>query len=330
MKTAFAVAVFVLAGCAAPKNAANDPIGSGSSPDLSSDDGTGGNGGDGDMAVAGGGAGGGGGGGSAGVGGGGGGGAGGGGGGGAPIPDMATPLDLATPIGPDMAQPICTLNVPTSTCGIFPQCGCTAQNCNVEDTTTGKAQCAAAGTTPDWNNCSGNGDSSAPTAAAASTASARRSAAPAADCPGELSRLLPGRQLDEHDHSGHEGVLELLRSDEPAERDRRLHGVRSERRLQLPVPIAFRIASVRRRRRARKARAARPAAPPTRPSARRASAASASAPSSSSASASAPSVARATARAARRAARSARSSTQAARKSAAAASVRLNLAAGGL
>ena len=109
---------------------------------------------------------------------------GGGGGGGAPIPDMATPLDMATPIGPDMAQPICTLNVPTSTCGIFPQCGCTAQNCNVEDTTTGKAQCAAAGTTPDWNNCSGNGDSQCTIGRSCVDGVCSPFCSTAADCPG--------------------------------------------------------------------------------------------------------------------------------------------------
>ena len=147
MKIAFAVAVFVVAGCAAPRNASNDPIG-GSSPDMSSD-GSGGNGGDVDMATGGGGVGGGGGGGSA----------GGGGGGGGVVQDLAMPADLAMAPGPDMAQPVCVLNVPTSTCGIFPQCGCTGgKNCNVEDTTSGQASCAAAGTTPDWNSCTSNGD----------------------------------------------------------------------------------------------------------------------------------------------------------------------------
>jgi hypothetical protein len=69
-------------------------------------------------------------------------------------------MDMAQPLPPpDMA--VCSpLNVPTSTCAIFPQCGCTGgKNCNVEDTTSGQASCAAAGTTPDWNNCSGNCDS---------------------------------------------------------------------------------------------------------------------------------------------------------------------------
>ena len=154
MKIAFAVAALFVAGCASPQNATNGgPFGS--SPDLS-DPGTGGNGGDGDMALPGGGSGGGGGGGVG----------GGGGGGGGAQQDMATPPDMAMApdmaMPPDMAQapPMCPLNVPTSTCGIWPQCGCSGAkpNCNVEDNTTGKADCAAAGTTPDWNNCSGNGD----------------------------------------------------------------------------------------------------------------------------------------------------------------------------
>ncbi|HEX9105198.1 MAG TPA: hypothetical protein VF997_23470, partial [Polyangia bacterium] len=157
MKTAFAVVALVAVGCASPKNATNDPIGS-SSPDLAGGDGTGGNG-DQDLAMPGGGGGGGvGGGGGAGAGGGGGGGAGGGGGG--AQQDLSMPADMATP--PDMAQPVCSpvLNVPASTCGIFPQCGCSGAtaNCNVEDDTTFKAACAAAGTTADWNNCTGNGD----------------------------------------------------------------------------------------------------------------------------------------------------------------------------
>ena len=149
MKTAIAVVALVVAGCASPKNAAMDPIGS-SSPDLAGD-GTGGNGGDVDMAMGGGGTGGVGGGGSA--------GAGGGGGGGAQQ-DLAMPVDMATPA--DLAMPACTpvLNVPASTCGIFPQCGCSGAtpNCNVEDDNTFQASCAAAGTTPDWNNCTQNGD----------------------------------------------------------------------------------------------------------------------------------------------------------------------------
>jgi hypothetical protein len=139
--------VLVVAGCASPKNATNDPIGS-SSPDLATGDGSGGNGPDADMSL--------------GAGGGGGGGAGGGGGGGgAAVPDLAmAPVpDMAMASVPDMAMPICALNVPTSACGIFPQCGCTGgMNCNVEDTTSGQAQCAAAGSTGDWNNCSDKGD----------------------------------------------------------------------------------------------------------------------------------------------------------------------------
>ena len=155
MKIAFAFVALVVAGCAAPQNAANGPPGS--SPDLS-DDGTGGNGGD-DLAMSNGGGGGGGGGGTGGVGG------GGGGGGGATQdlampPDLAMPADMAMPPQADMALPACVLNVPTSTCGIWPQCGCSGAtpNCNVEDDTTGKASCAAAGTVPDWNTCTGNGD----------------------------------------------------------------------------------------------------------------------------------------------------------------------------
>jgi hypothetical protein len=148
--------VAFVVGCASPENATNDPIGN-SSPDLSSD-GTGGNG-VGDMAGGGGGTGGvGGGGGNAGAG-------GGGGGGGVATQDMAMAPDLAMPA--DMAKPadmvvvpMCTLNVPASTCGIWPQCGCTGtQNCNVENTTTFAASCAPSGTTGDYNNCTGNGDS---------------------------------------------------------------------------------------------------------------------------------------------------------------------------
>ncbi len=106
------------------------------------------------MAIAGGGGGGGGGGGV---------GGGGGGGGGGVTQDMAMapPADMAMAPPADMAMAACTpLNVPTSLCAIFPQCGCAGgQNCNVEDTTTGKAQCAPVGTTGDYNNCTGNGDS---------------------------------------------------------------------------------------------------------------------------------------------------------------------------
>jgi hypothetical protein len=168
VKTAFAVVALVVAGCASPQNAVNDP--SGSQPDLAGD-GTGGNGGNVDMAMPGGGGNGGGGGGGgmagsgggggggAGGGGGGGGGAGGGGGGGGVMQDLAMPVDMAQP-PVDMAQPMCALNVPASTCGIWPQCGCSGAtpNCNVEDDTTFKASCAAVGVTPDWNNCSNNGD----------------------------------------------------------------------------------------------------------------------------------------------------------------------------
>jgi hypothetical protein len=69
------------------------------------------------------------------------------------------PADMAMAAQADMAQAACVLNVPTSTCGIFPQCGCTGtQNCNVEDDTTGKASCAASGSVGDWNGCTGNGD----------------------------------------------------------------------------------------------------------------------------------------------------------------------------
>jgi hypothetical protein len=160
VKTVFAVVVVAIAGCASPQNATNDPLGGGS-PDLAGD-GTGGNGSP-DLAMGGGGGGGGGaggGGGGAGAGGGGGGGAGGGGGGGA-VQDLAMPADMSMPVSTDMAM-ACTpvLNVPSSTCGIFPQCGCTGtQNCNVENTTTGQASCAPSGATGDYNNCSGNGDS---------------------------------------------------------------------------------------------------------------------------------------------------------------------------
>ena len=65
------------------------------------------------------------------------------------------------PLPPDMAQPLCSpvLTVPASTCGVYPQCGCSAStSCDIEDDTSGKASCVAVGTTPDWNNCSGNGE----------------------------------------------------------------------------------------------------------------------------------------------------------------------------
>jgi hypothetical protein len=70
-----------------------------------------------------------------------------------PPPDMARP-----PAPPDMA---CKPTIVGSACNIYPQCGCApGQNCNVENTTTGASQCAAAGTTPNWNACdpNGNGD----------------------------------------------------------------------------------------------------------------------------------------------------------------------------
>jgi hypothetical protein len=70
-----------------------------------------------------------------------------------PPPDMATPRDLATP--PDMTE--CKHNTTTSTCGLFPQCGCAAgQMCNVQDG-TGKALCEVAGTTPPFGTCTGTG-----------------------------------------------------------------------------------------------------------------------------------------------------------------------------
>jgi hypothetical protein len=155
VKIAFAVVVFVVAGCASPQNATKDPLGGGS-PDLA-DDGTGGNGSP-DLAMAGSG---GGGGGGAGGGGGGAGAGGGGGGGGGAIQDLAMPADMTLPPVTDMAMACMpVLNVPASTCGIFPQCGCTGtQNCNIEDDTTFKASCAPSGSTPDWNNCTNNGDS---------------------------------------------------------------------------------------------------------------------------------------------------------------------------
>jgi hypothetical protein len=146
--------ILVAAGCASPESAAKSLPGS--SHDMAG--GTGGNGGD-DMA------------GGGGSGGGGGGGQGGGGGGGSGTVDMATAVrdmampvvvDMAMPVVPDLSMPACVpvLNVPSSTCGIFPQCGCAAGvNCNVENDTTGQAMCAPAGTTPDWNLCTGNGDS---------------------------------------------------------------------------------------------------------------------------------------------------------------------------
>jgi hypothetical protein len=187
VKIAFALVALVVGGCASPQNASNGPLGS--SPDLA-DDGSGGNGGDQDLAMPGGGGSGGvGGGGGAGAGGGGGGGAGGGGGGAtqdlATPADLALPRDMALPPGPDMATPACVLNVPSSTCGIFPQCGCTGtQNCNVEDTTSGKASCAASGAIPDWNNCSGNGDAQCAVGRSCVDGVCSPFCGAASDCPG--------------------------------------------------------------------------------------------------------------------------------------------------
>jgi hypothetical protein len=77
------------------------------------------------------------------------------------IVDMAKPpvvIDMAQPIvPPDMAKPVtptCTPTISGSACNVFPQCGCAAnQNCNVENTTTGAAQCAAVGTVGLWGSC---------------------------------------------------------------------------------------------------------------------------------------------------------------------------------
>jgi hypothetical protein len=80
----------------------------------------------------------------------------------APVPDLAKPApipDLATPPPPDMAT-LCTPNTPSSTCGLFPQCGCgPGQMCNNEDD-TGKSLCSVAGTTPPFGACNPttNGD----------------------------------------------------------------------------------------------------------------------------------------------------------------------------
>jgi hypothetical protein len=74
------------------------------------------------------------------------------------IPDMAQPPtpDMAQPPIPDMAQPLCVHNTPSSTCGVFPQCGCNAgQMCNIEDA-NGKALCSVAGTTPPYGACGPN------------------------------------------------------------------------------------------------------------------------------------------------------------------------------
>ena len=109
-----------------------------------------------------------------------------------------------------------------------------AQNCNVEDTTTRQRRSAsAAGTTPDWNNCSGNGDRSAPSAArcvdGVCSPFCGTTARLSAGC--SAPRLLPGRRHGEHSHPRHKVCSQLLRSDEPAERDRRLLAVRAERQL---------------------------------------------------------------------------------------------------
>jgi hypothetical protein len=76
-----------------------------------------------------------------------------------PPPDLSVPPpppDLATP-PPDLAM--CVKTTPTSTCSVFPQCGCASgQMCNTEDESTGKALCAQAGTTPVASGCTGNGD----------------------------------------------------------------------------------------------------------------------------------------------------------------------------
>jgi hypothetical protein len=134
-------------------------------------------------------------GGGGGVGGGGGGGNGGGGGGGGTavadlsvVPDLATPPDLAQI--PDLAQ-ACVLNVPSSQCGIFPQCGCGGgQNCNVENNTTGQAMCAAAGATPDWNNCSGNGDAQCKKGSSCVDGVCSPFCGGTADCPGAYRECL--------------------------------------------------------------------------------------------------------------------------------------------
>lgn len=134
MKTC-AVAVFlVAAGCAVPQNPARDPSGG---------VGTGGNGGDVDLGA----------GGSSGV-------------GDAgvdlslPVDDMArAAADLA--LGPDLLPPpdMTPACMPPagSVCVVYPQCGCAAgQACDIPST-SGNAVCAAAGSTPDWNGCTGDG-----------------------------------------------------------------------------------------------------------------------------------------------------------------------------
>jgi len=76
-----------------------------------------------------------------------------------PVPDLATPPpipDLATPPPPppDMSQ--CTHNTPSSTCSLFPQCGCApGQMCNIQDE-TGKSLCGVSGVTPPFGACNPN------------------------------------------------------------------------------------------------------------------------------------------------------------------------------
>ncbi len=170
MKTAVVVVVLVAVGCASPQNASKPGIGT-VRPDLAGV-GTGGKG-DGDVDL----------------------GSGGGGSGGAPDlaqpaapPDLAmtTPPDLAQPAAPpDLATAACVKNVPSSTCGIFPQCGCPAgQNCNVENTGTGQALCAPPGATPNWNNCTGNGDNQCPVGSSCVDGVCSPFCSANADCPG--------------------------------------------------------------------------------------------------------------------------------------------------
>ncbi len=72
-------------------------------------------------------------------------------------PDLAKPIDMTQPIPPDMAKAVCTPTISGSTCNVFPQCGCAAnQNCNVENTKTGAAQCEAVGTVGLWGSCDPN------------------------------------------------------------------------------------------------------------------------------------------------------------------------------
>jgi hypothetical protein len=51
----------------------------------------------------------------------------------------------------------CTPPAAGGTCDTSPQCGCPGQACSVTDFTTGATSCVAAGTTPDFGNCTGNG-----------------------------------------------------------------------------------------------------------------------------------------------------------------------------